>query len=703
MMMKLSPLFSAMLMAGLCAPASALAVESNEQSADETLIVRGNSFDDYKVDNASGAMRGDIPLLETPQSVTVIPEIVIDEQLATSLSRVLVNDASVTGGSQKWNREVFSLRGFELDSGNGYLRDGMQHWSHYVQPIEILERVEVLKGPSSMLYGQSNPGGLINMVTKKPTVERIFDIGFDVDDNGSTRYQIDAGGALVESGALRYRAVGVKQDTVEAREYTNGDERERDRWLGSLIVEGDISSWATLSVHYDKTSDKAGIDRGAILDANGDVVGDRDTIWDMPWAFIDNNIENYGANLNLYLGSNWEAKLGFNQQNYDRQRLDSLPGDHNAAEGTYVVQEYDRLDDWEFTTAYMDFSGLVQAMGMDHQILFGANYLEYSYQRILARGDKITVSNDGSNLPNAPVFGADDYKVYDPSTYDYYGIYLQDLMTINESWQVLLGLRYDKLNDDANGDSDSLLPKVGLIYHPAPNASVYLNYSQSFVPQGTVINEGPNGDEELNLDPEMGTQWELGYKWELFDQRLMLSGAVFDILKDNITITENVDGWDVTTQGGEQRHRGLEMAAQGQVSEDLFLMASMMYLDANYDTHDKYQDKTPVDAPEWTASLWSRYMMTESLALNAGLFYEGDRFADAENTIVKDGYVRVDAGLSYGMKVANTDMDFRLNVENLFDKEYLGGGTSSIKDGIYNGDVAIGNGRTFRASVQVAF
>lgn len=701
--MKLSPLFSAMLMTGLCAPAVALAADNTEQNVDETLIVRGNSFDDYKVDSASGAMRGDIPLLNTPQSVTVIPEIVIDEQLATSLSRVLVNDASVTGGSQKWNREVFSLRGFELSSGNGYLRDGMQHWSHYVQPIEILDRVEVLKGPSSMLYGQSNPGGLINMVTKKPTMDTLFDLGFDMDEHGATRYQVDAGGALVDSGALRYRAVGVKQDTKEWREYLDGEARERDRWLGSLVVEGDIGHWGTLSVHYDKTSDKAGIDRGAILDSNGEVVGDRDTIWDMPWAFIDNNIENYGADLTLYLSSNWEAKLGFNQQNYDRQRLDSLPGDHNVAEGTYVVQEYDRLDDWKFQTAYLDVTGLVQAMGMDHQVLVGANRLDYRYQRVLARGNKITVSNDGSNLPDAPVFSADDYRVYDPSTYDYYGIYLQDLMTINAHWQVLVGARYDKLNDASNGDSDSLLPKVGLIYHPVENASLYLNYSESFVPQGTVINEGPNGDVELNLDPEMGYQWELGYKWELFDQRLMLSGAVFDILKDNITITENVDGYDITTQGGEQRHRGLEMAAQGQVSDDWFLMASMMYLDANYEKHDKYQDKTPVDAPEWTASLWSRYMMTDSLALNAGLFYEGDRFADADNTIVKDGYVRVDAGLSYGMKLANTDLDFRLNVENLFDKDYLGGGTSTINDGIYNGDVAIGTGRTFRASVQVAF
>ena len=117
-----------------------------------------------KVDEAKGAMRTDVSLLETAQSVTVISSTIVEEQLATTLGEVLTNDASLSAGSKQRNREVFNLRGFELSSSNGYLRDGHQHWSHYQQPIETLEAVEVIKGPSSILYGQSGPGGLVNMV-----------------------------------------------------------------------------------------------------------------------------------------------------------------------------------------------------------------------------------------------------------------------------------------------------------------------------------------------------------------------------------------------------------------------------------------------------------------------------------------------------------------------------------------------------------
>lgn len=106
------------------------------------------------------------------------------------------------------------MRGFTLSSSNGYLRDGHQHWSHYQQPIETLESIEVIKGPSSILYGQSGPGGLVNMVTKKPTANSIFNLGLDLDQEGSSRLTLDAGGAITEDESLRYRANLVKQDDL---------------------------------------------------------------------------------------------------------------------------------------------------------------------------------------------------------------------------------------------------------------------------------------------------------------------------------------------------------------------------------------------------------------------------------------------------------------------------------------------------------
>ena len=143
--MKLNPLFIALL---ACTSANVFANTANI----ERIEVKGSYFNDYKVDNASGAMRTSTSLLETAQSVTVITDTIVNEQLATTLGEVLTNDASLTAGSKQRNREVFNLRGFQLSSSTGYLRDGHQHWSHYQQPIEILEQVEVIKGPSSILY-----------------------------------------------------------------------------------------------------------------------------------------------------------------------------------------------------------------------------------------------------------------------------------------------------------------------------------------------------------------------------------------------------------------------------------------------------------------------------------------------------------------------------------------------------------------------
>ena len=131
------------------------------ESEVEVINVKGTYFNDYKVGDASGAMRANVSLLETSQAVTVIPETIIDEQLATTLGEVLNNDASLSPGSKQRNREVFSSRGFELSSSTGYLRDGHQHWSHYQQPIETLSRVEVIKGPSSIYMVSLHQVGLL--------------------------------------------------------------------------------------------------------------------------------------------------------------------------------------------------------------------------------------------------------------------------------------------------------------------------------------------------------------------------------------------------------------------------------------------------------------------------------------------------------------------------------------------------------------
>jgi len=696
--MKCSPLVIAVAMA-LHIPVFNAQADDNI----EVIEVTGSYFNDYKVDNAKGATRTDASLLETAQSITVIPSTIVDEQLATTLGEVLSNDASLSPGSKQRNREVFNLRGFTLSSSNGYLRDGHQHWSHYQQPIEILERVEVIKGPSSLLYGQSGPGGLVNMVTKKPTTNSLFNIGADFDQEGSTRFMLDAGGAITEDEDLRYRGVLVKQDVTYQRSYQlneqDDEQRERDRFLGALVVDYDLTDNLLLRAHYDYTNDKAGLDTGAWLDADGEVIGSSNTIRDMSWAFTDISVENYGVDVNYHFNSNWQVSLGYNEQYFERQRFESSPKKPtDFVEGdSYQSKPYDRFDDWQFKTVFVDFVGELNLFNTDHQLLIGANSLDYYYGQLKVNGDAIDHSVGNIEPTRPDISYIDDDSLY-TSEYDYYGVYLQDLVTLNEQWQVSFGARYDKQNKEG-ADNESLLPKAAVMYHPNDNATFYFSYSEGFEPQSSeTINDDTDINYGMEIDAMTSEQKELGTKWQLLDDRLMITAAYFDISKKGVLVTQTIDHPDFesdTTQEGEQRHKGFEFAAQGAITSQLFVMASVMNLDAKYQVSEKYQGNTPVDAPEWSAALWSRYEVTENLAINAGAFYEGERFADNDNTVSKDAYTRVDVGASYSMELSDYIFNLRFNIENLLDADYvIGGGTSNA---------TAADGVSYRLAVQLAF
>jgi iron complex outermembrane receptor protein len=689
--MKYSPLFLSISMGMPLAHA-----DSNSL---EVIEVTGSYFNDYKVDEAKGAMRIDVSLLETAQSVTVIPSTIVEEQLATTLGEVLTNDASLSAGSRQRNREVFNLRGFTLSSSNGYLRDGHQHWSHYQQPIETLESIEVIKGPSSILYGQSGPGGLINMVTKKPMANTLFNIGADADQEGSTRLTLDAGGALNIDESLRYRGTLVKQDAIYQREYQNDAQRERDRFLGALVVDYDVSADLLLRVHYDYTNDKAGLDTGAWINGDGELIGNRKTIRDMSWAFTDIDIENYGADINYHINDNWQVTLGYNKQTFERQRFESAPKKPaNFVEGDeYTSKPYDRFDDWQFTTQFIDVVGEFTFGGIDHQLLVGANSLDYYYGQLKVKSAPMTYST-GQDEPARPDISYKNDDTLYTSQYDYYGIYLQDLITLNDHWQVSLGGRYDKQNKEA-AENESFLPKFGVLYHPSEYATIYYSYTEGFEPQRSeALNDETDINHGMKLSAMESKQGEIGIKWQLFEDRLLLSGAIFDISKTGKLISENIDHPDFetrTTQAGEQRHKGFELGAQGAINDKLFVMSSLINIDATYEQDENYQGKTPIDVPEWSAALWTRYEMTEKLAFNTGVFYEGSRFADSENTIKKDAYTRIDAGATYQMNVSDHELNLRFNINNLLGKKYLiGGGTSNV---------TASDGMSFRVAAQLVF
>ncbi len=672
---------------------------------DEHLVVEGREFG-YKADTNSTAMRMEMTQLETPGQVAVIDETVIDEQRASTLGEVLRNDASVSAGGTSRNRERFSLRGFELSSSDGFLRDGRQHWSHYRQPIELLERVEVLKGPSGLLYGKSEPGGLVNMVSKKPTTQTQVSLSQDIGSNEHSRTVLDVSGSLNDAETLRARAIFAKENYSSWRTYGDGTKPQTDRVVGGLVVEYDITENIMVSAHYDRTKDEGSVDSGAYIVDGKPVRGDK-YIWDAQWSKIDNDVENYGIDINAQVTDNVNVKAGYNRQDFKRFDVESYPKfDNYDKDGVIRHKGNERTDNWVFDTAYLDVTTNFSLLGTENTFLVGANYLDYKYDRFMAShaGEDVAA---GTTVTRP---GTVRSKKYPRREHDTWGIYAQNMMMINDYWQVLAGARYDEKREDSLTENQ-VSPKLGVIFHPTSNGSIYVQYSESFMPQGEVSNGSRiyiNDGEKL--DAERGISYEIGTKWELFDQRLFVSGAVFDITLENISLDVE-SGKDASnqllhkkTQGGEQVHKGAELMAQGFVTPELSLTASAMYLDAELKKAERFEGNRPADVPEFSASLWSSYKVQDNTNLNLGLIYEGDRYGDAKNTFKKDGYARIDMGVSYKHKYdENLDIIARFNVENLFDTDYLAGGGSTNGDQKGASGVVVGEERNYMATIQFKY
>lgn len=670
------------------------------QNADEHLVVEGREFG-YKADTNTTAMRMEMTQLETPGQVAVIDEAVIDEQRASTLGEVLQNDASVSAGGTSRNRERFSLRGFELSSSDGFLRDGRQHWSHYRQPIELLERVEVLKGPSGLLYGKSEPGGLVNMVSKKPTTETHASLSQDIGSDDHSRTVLDVSGSLNEEQTLRARAILAKESYGSWRKYGDGTEPQTDRVVGGLVVEYDITENIMVSAHYDRTKDDGSVDSGAYIVDGKAVRGDK-YIWDAQWSEIDNDVENYGIDINAQVTDSVNVKAGYNRQDFKRFDVESYPKfDMYEKDGTVKHKGNERSDHWVFDTAYVDVTTDFSLFGTDNTLLVGANYLDYSYDRFMAFHDAEYVPAGETVVKPEPTSS----RKWPTNEYDTWGIYAQNMMTINDYWQVLAGVRYDEKRSDTLTESQ-VSPKLGVIFHPASNGSIYVQYSESFMPQGAVADSDFTNDGE-ELEAERGISYEVGTKWELFDERLYLTGALFDITLENVRIDvndPNNPGMELATQDGEQVHRGAEILAQGFVTDELSLTASAMYLDAELTRSKYYQGNRPADVPEFSASVWSSYKVQNNTNVNLGLIYEGERYGDAANTFKKDGYARIDMGVSYTHKYdEKLDIVTRFNVENLFDTDYFAGGGSTNGDQAGASNVVIGEGRNYMATIQFKY
>ncbi|HBU6131603.1 TonB-dependent siderophore receptor [Enterobacter sp. 168J2] len=697
-------LFSLLFMAPLVQAADTTAKDGETLTVTADPNAAAEATNGYQPLNTSTATLTNMPMLDIPQVVNTVSDKVLEDQHATTLDEALYNVSNVVqtntlGGTQ----DAFVRRGFGANRDGSIMTNGLRT----VLPRSFnaaTERVEVLKGPASTLYGILDPGGLINVVTKRP--EKTFggSISATSSSFGGGTGQVDVTGPI-DGTRLAYRLTGEYQDEDYWRNFGN----ERSTFIApSLTWFGDD---ATVTVLYSHRDYKTPFDRGTIFDLNTKkaVDVDRKNRFDEPFNVTDGQSDLAQLNAEYRLNSQWTAKFdySYSQDKYSDNQARVMAYDSKT--GTLTR----RVDATQGSTQRMhstraDLQGNVDIAGFYNEILTGVSYENYD----LLRTDMMRCKNvKGFNIYN-PVYGKlDECTTVSAADSDQtlkqesYSAYAQDALYLTDKWIAVAGLRYQYYTQYAgkgrpfsvNTDSrdEQWTPKLGLVYKLTPAVSLFANYSQTFMPQSSIASY--IGD----LPPETSNAYEVGAKFDLFDG-VTANIALFDIHKRNVLYTESIGGETIAKTAGRVRSQGVEVDLAGSLTENTNIIASYGYTDAKVLEDPDYAGKPLPNVPRHTGSLFLTYdihnaFAGNTLTLGGGGHGVSRRSATNGADYYLPGYFVADAFAAYKMKL-QYPVTLQVNVKNLFDKTYY---TSSIATN--NLGNQIGDPREVQFTVKMEF
>ncbi|CAI2791503.1 Ferric hydroxamate uptake [Serratia grimesii] len=690
-----------------CASAPAFSADKTAEKS-ETLVVVGQPESDgaksYQPLTSVTGTRTETSLLNVPQAIDVVPQQVITDQAVSSLDEALYNVSGITqantlGGTQ----DAVMKRGFGDNRDGSILRDGVRS----VQARNFTpttERVEVLKGPASMLYGMGEPGGMINMITKKPQLQQHTHVeGWGSSFKGGGG-QLDVTGPLGTSG-FAYRMIVDHDET----DYWRNFGRNRQTVIApSLMWYGEST---TVRVAYEHMEYLVPFDRGTIIDSRtGKPVNTpRDRRFDESYNATRGDQDSVTLQVDQVLNESWKSSLtyAYSRNSYSDNQARALA--LNPDTGVLSRQADSTAHAVSHANAVqLTVNGDVDWGKTNHQMLFGFDFEDNrTYRGDMIRGKK----NSDFNIYN-PVYGlmptsnavsAKDSDQRENLTS--YGWFMQDSVQLTEKWLVMGGLRYDAFDVFAgkgrpfvtNTDSSDskLIPRAGVVYKLTPYVSLYSSYTESFKPNSSIASQIDS------LPPEQGKAWEVGSKVEL-PNGITGTLALFDITKRNVMVNELVNGETVTRTAGRVRSQGVELDVAGNITDSLSLIGSYAYTDARVVDDPDNKGKEMTNVARHTASLF----MTQDLGstglysgdnvrVGAGARYVGRRPGDAANSFNLDNYTVADAFAAYTLPVNGYRVKWQLNVKNLFDKTYYPSSGGNLR-------VAVGEPRevVLRASVD---
>jgi len=631
------------------------------------------------------ATKTDTPLIESPQSISVVTRDQMDAQNAQSVSDALRYSAGVLAEANGPDPRADNIvmRGF--DAGRDAYRDGLRSYAFGNQGGSVyepygMERIEVLRGPSSILYGQGGAGGIVNLVSKRPTAQTVRELQAQVGSYDRKQLAADFGGGLTAGNEWTYRLIGLVRDSDTFIDHVTDD---RTYLAPALTWQPDDDTSLTLLSDFQKNKKGQGyqaLPRVGTLDSNpnGRIPTHR---------FVgEPDFDKFGQK-RASVGYIFEHR--FNEQFTVRQnaRYQTLDTDYK---GLYIggLQSDNRT-----VTRYADQGReKVENKVIDNQLQFKWSHGIFEHTSLVGldwqrlKSDPTYYYGEPNDLDvYAPVYGQWDQSM--DMSWDAHdqlkqtGIYLQDQIKVDKTWVATLGLRRDSTEKsskerltpvDSRQKDYATTARAGLVYLSSSGLAPYISYSESFAP---VVGTTFDGSQ---FEPETGKQYEIGLRYQPADTTTSITAAVFDLTRQNVT-TEDLQHVGFSVQRGEVRARGFELEAKASLATGWDVLTSYAYTDAEITkSNDGNEGNTPGTVPQNTASVWLQYTVLRGdfagLSIAAGERYIGSFDGDDANTIRVPEYTLADLSLQYDFSRFGKGwrgLRGALNVSNLFDKEYV--------------------------------
>lgn len=672
-------------------------LEANGDS--RTIIVTGLS-DGYLATNSVTATKTDTPLIDIPQTINVVTRDQLDDQAHHSLADILRYVPGTTVGQGEGNRDQITMRGQNTTAD--FFLDGVRDDVQYYRGLYNIERVEILKGPYALIFGRGGGGGIINRVQKSPLSDDFIYAGqVSINSLGAYDISADVNAPLSDAIAVRINAFYEKFDSH--RDFVGGE-----RYAWNPYVAFNLNEKWKLGLSYEYVNDDRVTDRGVPSIGNIDgqpnrpTAGYRDQFFGVPGKNYT-KLQAHIAKVRLdgALTSNLSLSGTILYGDYDKIYLNVYPnGAATAQNGTVDLAAYSDPTQRENFIAQANLVWDVETGPLTHKILVGT---EYGDQKSANRRFNGVLSTPTFSLAH-PIFPTVNFIALSRDTVSdvkFFSAYVQDQISLGDHIDIVAGLRYDNF-DIAGIDlfpavdrpfarkDEKVSPRLGLIFKPQENISLYGSYSQSFLPR--------SGDQFLaltvtqeNLAPEKFSNYELGAKWDV-QPNLNLTLAVFQLKRSNAT-TPDPRNPVASINIGTTRTQGVELAVTGNIMSSWQVHGGYSYQDATLAGNDSVRLG---QVPKHQASLWNRYDLSDRFAAGLGIIHQTSQFAairTVSNTTKLPAFTRVDAAFYYDLSGA---LQLQLNVENLFNSNYY-------SDAHNNNNISTGAPMNSRVTIRAKF